>query len=126
MKYERFTHTNLKNVRKEIDEKLAELKALGLNIQIGTISYNDNSFTTKLTCTVDSAGDMYAAEYNRKCSFYGMPNGIVGTTFAQGTKTYKFRGFKPNARTKIAIYEDVYTNALFVTSIDQLKKYLKY
>jgi len=118
-----FTGTNLKQVRKEIETKLEELKALGLDVSIGNISYDDTKFTTKMTVSLASAGDIYEQEFKSKCDYFGMKEDLVGTTFTLRGKEYVFRGFRPNARTKRALFHKVgEEDTLYRNDVDIIKE----
>ena len=104
--FEKFDSTNIKSARVAIQEKLNELEALGLKIELGNISYSSDSFKTSVTVTVGAAGDKYAVQYRKYAKIYGLDENKVGTKVKkQDGKMVLFKGFIPNARTKIATYE---------------------
>lgn len=46
-----FNRSNLSNVRKELDKALAAFtKTTGVAVNVGSIRFTDNEFTTRLTC----------------------------------------------------------------------------
>lgn len=99
MKIANFNKQNLPSVRAEINTKLAELKALGLDIKMGNIS-----FTAKINCRLEGASDPYAEEFNSSGMTYKYKDAIgKAVTFLGGT--YTFKGFKPGSRVKRAIIE---------------------
>ncbi len=51
-KYTTFNHANMKSVRDEVQAKLDELKALGLDIRLGNIKFDEGTFTSKVSCTL--------------------------------------------------------------------------
>ena len=77
--FEKFDSTNIKSARVAIQEKLNELEALGLKIELGNISYSSDSFKTSVTVTVGSAGDKYAVQYRKYAKIYGLDENKVGT-----------------------------------------------
>lgn len=104
-KISKFNSTNIKEVRSLIDQKLAELAELGLTIKLGNISYDENSFKSQVMVTLTEAGDAYAVEFNKKAKYTGsklVPGQKVKNSQGQ---IVIFRGYKPNARTKICIFE---------------------
>ncbi len=124
MKIESFNKNNLSEVRAQIQEKLNELKELGLIIELGNISYSDLTFTTKMTCALSSAGNKYSAEFMKKYMIHGMSKEHLGKTFMLNGQKHKFIGFKPGARTNIAIYENLANCQGYRTSVPQLLSYL--
>jgi len=44
-----FTPNNIKEVRVEITKALETLKVLGINVEVGTLRYNKNEISTKVT-----------------------------------------------------------------------------
>lgn len=104
-KISKFNSSNIKEVRSLIDQKLAELAELGLTIKLGNISYDENSFKSNVMVTLTEAGDIYAVEFNKKAKYNGsklVPGQKVKNSQGQ---IVIFRGYKPNARTKICIFE---------------------
>lgn len=104
MKIANFNKQNLPSVRAEINTKLAELKALGLDIKMGNISFTNSSFTAKINCRLEGASDPYAEEFNSSGMTYKYKDAIgKAVTFLGGT--YTFKGFKPGSRVTRAIIE---------------------
>lgn len=104
MKIANFNKQNLPGVRIQIDAKLAELKALGLDIKLGNITFTSSGFTGKIGCRLEGAGDTYAEEFERSV-YTVMYKNAVGKIVTFLGDTYTFKGFKPNARIKHAILE---------------------
>ncbi|MDD2505284.1 MAG: hypothetical protein PHF21_03300 [Bacilli bacterium] len=103
-----FNKTNLAEVRKEIEAKLDELKDLGINISLGTISFDSDSFKARLSCDIINSdlnginSTIYSKEFYKYFMISQYPNAI-DKEVKFGGLTYTFLGFKPNARTKKAI-----------------------
>jgi hypothetical protein len=95
MKIESFNKTNLKDVREQIQNKLNELKELGLTIELGSISFDKSSFTSKVTCSLSDHGDKYSIEFDGRHLMYGMTKDQLGKTFYLNGNKCKFMGFKP-------------------------------
>jgi hypothetical protein len=125
MKIESFNKTNLKYVREQIQNKLNELKELGLTIELGSISFNESSFTSKVTCSLSDHGDKYSIEFDRRHMMYGMSKEHLGKTFLLNGNKCKFLGFKPGARVNVALFEDLVKCSKYVTSVEQILKYMK-
>ena len=112
MKYTNFNKGNIKSVREQIQKKLDELKALGLEINLKNMRYDSSMVDAKMTITVVGGEDEYASEFKRVAQGFAKPD-AVGKTIAFMGKKYIFRGFRPRARKSKALIEDVSTGKLF-------------
>ena len=119
-----FNKASLATVRKEIDMKLKELSALGLDISIGNISFDSDSFTSKLTCRIRGGEDEYAKDFKRNAIYFDMKPEQLNQSFKDNGKTFKLRGFKPRARTNIVIVEDE-KGSLYRMDTERVSKLLK-
>ena len=97
MKFTSITKTNVEQVRSEINKKLSELKELGLNIDLGNIRYDNDSLTSKITCSIENAKDPCVKEFERSLVGRTNPHFLGKTIVFQG-KEYKFTGMIPRAR----------------------------
>lgn len=104
MKVTSFSKQNLPEIRKQMNEKLNELKALGLDIKVGNINFTSSSFTAKIECRLENALDVYAEAFDQSFESRNLKN-AVGTPVTFMGKVYIFKGFKPKARVKQAIVE---------------------
>lgn len=104
MKVTFFTKQNLPEVRKQINAKLAELQALGLDIKLGNIKFTSDTFTSKIECRLEGAKDVFADAFDKSALSINYRNAI-GKQVTIGSKVYTFKGFRPNARVKQAIIE---------------------
>lgn len=102
--FNKFDRDNLKEARELIQAKLDELAANGLIAKLGNISYDNDSFHVRMDVSTASADDEYAKEFNRHFFTREFPD-AVGKEFEFNGRTCKFRGFKPRARTKQAVFE---------------------
>ena len=132
MKFTSFDKASVKEARQEIDAKLAELRALGLYIKLGNISFTSGSFKAKIECSItdgsivnpaDHEKKKYEDEFKRSFQFSKYPNAI-GKVVVFGGKLFKFVGFKPNVRTKRAIIHDVKNNRNYRINFDSIKSSL--
>jgi len=123
-KFQNFTRENMEDVLTLIDAKLAELKELGLDIKLGNMRFDSESFTSKIECRLKGGSDIYAATFEKSNFSIGYEN-AVGQAVVFSGKKYIFRGFKPRARQKHAILDlegkgDLY-RVEFSMVVDQLK-----
>lgn len=99
----KFTNVNLKTLRKQIDTALAGVaKKNGISLSIGRISYQAESFRTKLEAVIQnsenaglSVGD--AKELKELKMFgdmFGLDESHLGNTFSSHGETFKFTGIK--------------------------------
>lgn len=117
-----FDNETVTSTRKAIMEKLNELKELGLDIKLGSISYSDTMFTTKMTVSLSSAGTLEEQTYLN--SYEGKMNpSLLHMKFRFENKEYIFRGFKPKARKNNAIIEDESGNK-YVLPFSRIQKIL--
>lgn len=100
-----FNKSVVQDVRKEIDAKLAELKYLGLDIELGNIRFSDSNFTAQLKCNIQGGDDEFVAAYKDRFESDLYPD-AVGSVIMLDGKKFTFRGFKPRARTNRAIIEN--------------------
>jgi hypothetical protein len=99
-----FNKQTVSTARSEINKKLAELQELGLTIELGNISFDNDSFTGKITCSLQDAENEYAKEFKRSMDFVILGD-IINKTFPHEGGTATFLGFKPRARKNNAIFE---------------------
>lgn len=99
MKYERFTKSNLKEIREKIGSKLKELETeTGVNLTIGNISFSEYGFTTRLTGKIVSDNSKKAESENAKEEFeilaeaYGLKPEDYGKEIFSNGKSYKIIG----------------------------------
>lgn len=99
MKYEKFTKSNLKEIRERINSKMGEIeKETGVNLTIGNISFSEYGFTTRLTAKIVSDNSMKAESENAKAEFellaeaYGLKPGDYGKQIFSKGKPYTIIG----------------------------------
>ncbi len=100
-----FTKENLKDVRQKINEKLAELNEIGINLELANISYDSTSFSAKIKASIQGSDDEFKKLFIREAKYYDMNPTDIGRKFMSNGKEYIFRGFKPRARKNIVIAE---------------------
>jgi len=91
-----FTRQNLSNVRKVIDKALTEAgKELDITLKIGNISFDSNSFRTKIEgLTGTNSNDHAKAEWDKYCTSFGFNKEHFGVTHGK----YTIVGISPRSR----------------------------
>ena len=117
--FKSFNKSNIGSARKEIQQKLDELKALGLEIDLGNIRFGNDSFTSKITVKVAGAECQYAKDYRSSFLFKKFGD-VVGKECKLGTDTFTFVGINRRARKNNAIIENS-QGKRFACSLDFLK-----
>ena len=121
-----FNNTILDTCRSAIQAKLDELKdELGIVVKMGNISYGTDSFTSKITTTIDGGADEYEVEYNRNVKFGACADGLVGLEFKKGSRLYKFRGIQPRARKDPFLAENSADGKLYKFDKDEVMRLIK-
>jgi hypothetical protein len=95
------TKTQLKAIRSDIAKALAEVEAKhGITLDLGSISYQDNSFHGKLSgSVVGDNGEDLAAKSNWEAKFrrYGLNKEWFGKSFKSGNDTFTISGLNSRA-----------------------------
>jgi hypothetical protein len=111
-----FNRTNIKEVRKEVEAALSEIgDKLGIALSIGTITFRDGTFTTRLSGIAAGGEDAATREnvnneddnsatavansvWNRHAPILGFQKDDFGKTVNIYGTNYKIVGIKPSAR----------------------------
>jgi hypothetical protein len=100
-----FDKASLKQVRREVDKVLSGLgETLGITLKIGNISYQDNTFTTRLEGSV-SGFDQRSTEWADHFQKFDMEEDWFGKTLQYGDQAYKIVGLRPRARKQQILIE---------------------
>lgn len=93
-----FDRSNLEQIRREINNALAAITAKhGLDISLGSISFNAASFTTKLTCrTRNTDAANQANTYSLRS--LGLPANAIGRTIVHKGIAYNITGINKRKR----------------------------
>ena len=109
----------LKQFRTEFAETVKDLESkFGLVLSIGNISYNSDQFTTKLTCT--AVGDLSEGKSREEAQFkanapkFGFQPEDYNKEVTIHGETFRFVGFKPNARKNTCVILDVSKDKKYV------------
>ncbi|MBU1248691.1 MAG: hypothetical protein KKB70_08335 [Proteobacteria bacterium] len=105
-KITKFSNSDFPGLRKEINDALALIGGKhGITFSLGNISFNPESWSTKLTCvvaTLDGNGDTLSAketkakqDWNHYAKLGVVPEGLVGKTFVSRSKKYVVMGYLP-------------------------------
>lgn len=99
MKIAKFDRKNLKDIRLQINSELEKMsKKLGIQFSIGNISFQEKSFTTKMSAVL--AGDSAEAakiEFEKNCWRAGVNKDMFGKVISYAGKSYKICGIKPRS-----------------------------
>jgi len=93
-----FDRSNLEQIRREINNALAAITAKhGLDISIGSISFNAASFTTKLTCRTRNTDAANQAN-THSLRGLGLPASAIGRTIVHEGIAYNITGINKRKR----------------------------
>lgn len=86
-----FNKMTVEEVRRVMTEKFAEIeRETGVKLQVGSISYNANSFKTRVTAVIAAKeGEQAKIDWDRKCIYYGLKSEDFGRTFQSAGITMK-------------------------------------
>lgn len=109
-----FDRANLKTIRADLEAALAKVSAKhGIALSAGAISFNSNSFTTKVTAivantatgtTVDPQEVKWAAAFNKNHFFTGLNKTDLGKKITIPTLgTVTIVGMRPKAKASIVV-----------------------
>lgn len=113
----------IKRFRESFKTAMKELeKEFGVSVSLGNINYTDKQFTTKMVVVslgenvnVENKGEKEKAVWNYECLKHGLKPEDYGKTTTIRGRQFKAVGFKPNARTKSLIIEELGTGKRYVT-----------
>lgn len=127
-----FTRQNLNTLRSEIEKALEGVaKKNGIMLSIGSISFNDAEFHTKLTAMVSRVEGQsmkevkYKADLEKNGFLFGVSGKDYGKTFFSNGDTFKLIGLAPSRPKYPVIGESVKTGKKFKFTesvLSQLKK----
>jgi len=121
-----FTKQNLATVRTKLDAKMAEFeKETGVRISLGNISYQNDSFTSKISAKLvngKSDSDIQRDEFEKNCMLYGFTKTDYKKQTTMQGRSFELVGFKPRARKNNAIMKCLTTGKQFVTNVSQFQK----
>ena len=95
-----FNKENLKAFRADFAKAIEKLEAeYGVAVSLGNISFNDNSFTSKVTVMVDNGtvpsdvNPKWVVHFNRNAKFgFGLEQSDLGREFTNGREKLKLVG----------------------------------
>ena len=108
-----FDKQNLAQVRVALDKALAQVQdEFGIKISVGSISFQANSFSTKLTAVVSAptaatsevdGNAKWQAAFHSHARFYGFQPSDLGRSVEVGGIKYIIVGMRPKARDKMVL-----------------------
>lgn len=111
MKIQNFNKQNLPELRKEINEALLLVsQKYGVSFDLGNISFNDESFTSKLTCTLvnkvaEESGikvnAKWKADFDKNAWMHGLKDHFM-KSFTMRNAEYVIVGMQPRKPNIIA------------------------
>ena len=96
-----FTTSELKTFRVDFDKAVTELaKKYDVKIGLGSISYGDHEFTSRLTVTRNSIGGVNTdkIDFENYCILYGLEKTDFGKSFTMRGEIYTIIGLNLKAR----------------------------
>ena len=119
----------LKEVRKDIEAALKAVEAKhGLNLDLGSMTFTENSFTTKLSASVVSADGIdqgKKTEWERNAPMFGLDKDLFGKTFSMNGNQYEITEIKPRSRKYPVIGKDLKTGKSFKFAADTVSSLTK-
>jgi len=103
--FKSFNKSNIGSARQEIQKKLDELKALGLEIDLGNIRFSTDSFNAKINVKVSGAECQYAKDFRHSFYFQNLGD-VLGKQCKLGNEKFTFIGINRRARKNNAIIEN--------------------
>jgi hypothetical protein len=135
MKMKTFTKQNLGQVREDLNKALEQVaKKHGIVLNVGNISYRDESFTAKLIALIPSensnkeAGASRGSEVKWEVAFkknaflFGLKPEDLGKKVKHGSKEYTIVGMRPRARLPLVLKRPDGTFAAF--DVEEVKAYM--
>jgi len=100
----KMTKTKLREFRTDFEKSVSNLeKQYGISIKLGSISYTDNQFSSKMTCIDQSEstqGEVVtkeALDFAKYCYRYGLRPSDLGRTVETPSGDFTIIGLKPSA-----------------------------
>lgn len=92
MEIKTFTQETVKSVTNDINKALdAVSRQYGLNLSLGTVSFTDTKFTTRLTAEVGDL-EILSYAYEEDLLELGLPSDLIGRVLESDGKTYTVTG----------------------------------
>ena len=105
---QKFTKTEVKNLRPKIDKALKELgKEFGITFNTGNAGFDNNNIDFKLAVHIEGADSVEEAEYKRYCSMYDMKPEWLHKEVKMGSRgLVKLVGLSRTARKYVVTFEN--------------------
>ena len=86
-----------RDIRTAINETLQKIsEELGITFHAGNASYDDNSVTFKVQCTLEGV-DKAEEDFKQYAHMFNLPEDAYGKTFIMRGERYTLCGLKPNS-----------------------------
>jgi len=93
------TRPVLKEIRKDLTADLEKFFAeRGLSVDLGSMSFDADHFTAKMTVNAGSKSDAKRKEFVKKAYLYGLTADDFGKTFMSNGEEFRISGIKPRAK----------------------------
>jgi hypothetical protein len=118
-----------KLLREAMQEALKQVETdVGVSINIGSISYNDNTASVKVeVADVNENGEVYnkeAEDYKKYASSYGLDPASLGKSFCHGGKIFIVTGLSTRKRKYPVMAKDAQTGKKYKFPTDVVNLYL--
>jgi len=124
-----FTKTELKKFREDFEKAVKGLESeYKIKIHLGSISYGDIEFHSKMTATrttaeaVEKSSEREKEQWELYADAYNMPKDLLNKPFVYAHKRYEVVGINPHARKNIV--KILMNGKRFVTSPENIKTML--
>lgn len=98
-KITRIDRPTVRMLRHELESTLKEFGSkYGLTIDVGSIRFSDEDFTTKVKVSCGSSGDAAKREFERYAWKFGLKKDDYGRDFTHGGTRFTVVGIKPRSR----------------------------
>lgn len=125
----KFTNEEFENFREDVKKALKDVeKKYCLDIDCGSISYDEFEFSAKLLCLKrDPNLDVQKTQFERYCGIYGFKAEDYKKCFLdpQNGKTYQFDGFNPKASKNVCMFTCLDNGKKYVGPIAYVKSFIK-
>lgn len=123
-----FDKTNLKEIRKDVNEALLEVaQKYGIQLKMGNIRFDANSFTGKLEALAPKADGTVETKFDKKQKMCAANLGlfapkVVNKAIMIQGKKYVFVGYNSRAPKRPYQVKDVKTGKNFVLDADHVER----
>lgn len=124
MTEQKITHEMLYSFRKDFEIAVKQLNdKYGLCIELGRISFCEDSFTGKISARLASVSPYkdYEVAFRSMRDLYDIPEDALGNAYSMSGRAYKFVGFDQRARSRLCVYEGE-DGKIYKSPVETLKR----